>query len=54
VVSAPESLLALIPSVEADLRSSGLIEQLETARGETLRVDVELAPPDAAAHERTP
>jgi valyl-tRNA synthetase len=47
VIYAPDAVLALLPHVEADLRASGLIRQLETAVGEALHVGVELAPPDA-------
>jgi hypothetical protein len=35
--------------VEADLRASGLIQELETAEGGTLQVDVTLAPAEGAA-----
>jgi hypothetical protein len=35
--------------VEADLRASGLIQQLESAEAETLQVDVTLAPAEGAA-----
>jgi hypothetical protein len=40
-----------VKDVEADLRAAGLIQQIETAAGETLQVDVELAPaqPDERA-----
>jgi valyl-tRNA synthetase len=48
VVHAPGALLALLPDVEADLRASGLIQQIETAIADTLQVGVDLAPPDAA------
>ena len=51
VVRGPAALLSLLPAVEADLRASGLIAQLETAAGDTLEVDVELAPP---GEERQP
>jgi valyl-tRNA synthetase len=52
VIHAPQALLALLPEVEADLRSSGLIQRIETAPADALHVDVELAPPDAAPQER--
>ncbi|MEP6917564.1 MAG: valine--tRNA ligase, partial [Acidobacteriota bacterium] len=54
VIQAPDALLTLLPDVEADLRAAGLIEQLETAIGETLQVQVELAPAAAVALERQP
>jgi hypothetical protein len=49
IVRAPATLLALLPAVEADLRASGLIQELHTAEGETLQVDVTLAPAEGAA-----
>ena len=49
VVRGPESLLSLLGDVEADLRAAGLIARLETALGDALAVDVELA---AAGEER--
>jgi valyl-tRNA synthetase len=48
VIRAPESQLTLLADVERDVRASGLIQQIETARGEALQVDVELAPPEQA------
>jgi hypothetical protein len=54
VVRAPATLLALLPAVEADLRASGLIQELQTAEAATLQVDVTLAPAEAAAEQRTP
>jgi valyl-tRNA synthetase len=50
-LSAPPEQLSLVKDVEADLRAAGLIQQIETAAGETLQVDVELAPaqPDERA-----
>jgi valyl-tRNA synthetase len=53
VVHAPDALLALLPEVENDLRASGLIQQLGTAKAETLQVDVELAPPELSREERS-
>jgi valyl-tRNA synthetase len=52
VVRAPGAMLALLPSVEADLRASGLIQQLETEEAEMLQVDVTLAPAEGASVER--
>ena len=52
LIRAPESLLALLPSVELDLRASGLIQELETESGETLQVDVTLAKNEPSAQER--
>jgi valyl-tRNA synthetase len=49
VVRAPAALLALLPAVEADLRASGLIQQLETAEAEMLQVEVTLATAEGAA-----
>ena len=46
VVRAPESQLALLPDVEADLRAGGLIAQLETSVADSLEILVELAPPE--------
>ena len=45
-------MLALLPSVEADLRASGLIQRLETEQAETLQVDVDLAPAESVPVER--
>ncbi len=53
-VRAPQSMLALLPDVDADLRAAGLIQQLETVVADTLQVDVELAAPAVQAQERTP
>jgi valyl-tRNA synthetase len=53
VVHAPDALLVLLPEVESDLRASGLIQQLGTAKAETLHVDVELAPPELSREERS-
>jgi valyl-tRNA synthetase len=52
-ISAPAAQLELLGAVERDLRASGLIRELEIANGETLQVDVELAPPDTAAAQET-
>ena len=46
VVRAPESQLALLPDVEADLRAAGLIASLETSVSGSLETHVELAPPE--------
>ena len=43
VVHAPQEMLALLPDVEADLRASGLIQQLDTA--------VETTNPGSPSHE---
>jgi valyl-tRNA synthetase len=50
VIRAPQSALDLLPAIEADLRASGLIQQLEAYPSDTLQVDVELEP--SAAEER--
>ena len=52
VVRAPGAMLALLPSVEADLRASGLIQRLETEEAEMLQVDVTLAPAESVPVER--
>jgi valyl-tRNA synthetase len=52
VVRAPQAQLALLPTVEADLRASGLIQQLDTRELDVLQVDVTLAPVEGAAGER--
>jgi valyl-tRNA synthetase len=52
VIRAPEEELAFLPEVERDLRSSGLIERIETRVSEVLQVDVELSPPDNRPPER--
>jgi valyl-tRNA synthetase len=52
VVRAPASMLALLPSVEADLRASGLIQRLETLEAETLQVDVTLAAAESVSGDR--
>jgi valyl-tRNA synthetase len=44
IVRGPAALLSLLADVEADLRAAGLIQQLDVAPGETLQVEVELAP----------
>ena len=46
IVRAPEDRLALLTEVDQDLRSAGLIQQLDTVVAEALQVDVELAPPE--------
>jgi valyl-tRNA synthetase len=46
-ITAPAAQLELLSLVERDLRASGLIRELEIANGDSLQVDVELAPPDA-------
>jgi valyl-tRNA synthetase len=46
VIRGPEADLELLPDVTEDLRSAGLIEQIDTLVSEVLQVDVELAPPD--------
>jgi valyl-tRNA synthetase len=48
-ITAPAAQLELLSFVERDLRASGLIRELTIANGEMLQVDVELAPPEAAA-----
>jgi valyl-tRNA synthetase len=50
-LAAPAEQLALVAHVDADLRASGLIQQIETVEGDSLQVDVELAPaqPDERA-----
>jgi len=52
VVRAPASMLALLPSVEADLRASGLIQRLETQQAEVLQVEVTLAAAESVSGER--
>src|SRR4051812_16090195 len=52
VVRAPASMLALLPSVEADLRASGLIQRLETQQAEVLQVEVTLAAAESVFGER--
>jgi valyl-tRNA synthetase len=52
VVRAPGAMLALLPSVEADLRASGLIQRLETEEAAMLQVDVTLAPAETVPVER--
>ena len=54
VVRAPRSLLALLPSVEADLRASGLIQRLDTEESDTLQVNVTLAPAEGVGADRRP
>jgi len=49
VIRAPAARLALLAHVEADLRASGLIRELETMTADAFDVQVELAPPEAAA-----
>jgi valyl-tRNA synthetase len=46
VVRAPEAELELLADIDTDLRSAGLIQQIETRVSEALQVDVELAPPE--------
>jgi valyl-tRNA synthetase len=46
VVRAPEDRLALLGDVDQDLRSAGLIQQIDMVVSEALQVDVELASPD--------
>ena len=46
VIRAPEADLELLPDVIDDLRSAGLIQQIDTLASEALQVDVELAPPE--------
>jgi valyl-tRNA synthetase len=46
VVRAPEDRLALLAEVDQDLRSAGLIHQIDTFVAEALQVDVDLAPPE--------
>jgi valyl-tRNA synthetase len=46
VIRAPEADLELLPDAIDDLRSAGLIEQIDTLASEALQVDVELAPPE--------
>jgi len=48
VVRAPEDRLALLAEVDQDLRSAGLIQQIDTFVAEALQVDVELAHPEGA------
>jgi valyl-tRNA synthetase len=45
VIRAPEAELALLPDVADDLRSAGLIQQIDTMASEALQVDVQLEPP---------
>ncbi|MCA1651884.1 MAG: valine--tRNA ligase, partial [Acidobacteria bacterium] len=49
VVRAPARSLELLPDVELDLRSAGLIGTIETVEADALSADVELAPPEVAA-----
>ncbi|MBA2305967.1 MAG: valine--tRNA ligase [Acidobacteria bacterium] len=49
VIRAPEARLALLAHVEGDLRASGLIREIETMTADAFDVQVELAPPEAAA-----
>ncbi len=44
VITAPAAQLELLPLVEKDLRAAGLIQEIETAPGDELSVQVELAP----------
>ena len=53
VIRAPREQLDLLPHVEQDLRASGLIQQIETAVGDALQVEVELASAEVASPERT-
>jgi valyl-tRNA synthetase len=46
VIHAPDSKLDLLPDVEQDLRSSGLIDQIDTLASDGFQVDVELAAPE--------
>jgi valyl-tRNA synthetase len=46
VIRAPDRDLLLLADVEQDLRSSGLIQQIDTLTSEALQVDVELAAPE--------
>ena len=50
-ITAPAAQLELLACVEHDLRASGLIRELTIANGETLQVEVELAPPDAVVQD---
>ncbi len=43
-IRAPEAELALLPDVTDDLRSAGLIQQIDTMASEALQVDVQLEP----------
>jgi len=54
VIRAPETELDLLPDVEQDLRSAGLIAEIETRVSEALQVDVELAPPDYGSDRAAP
>jgi valyl-tRNA synthetase len=45
VIRAPDAELAVLPDVTDDLRSAGLIQQIDTMASEALQVDVELEPP---------
>jgi valyl-tRNA synthetase len=48
VIRAPRAQLDLLPLVEQDLRASGLIRVIETAEGDALDVQVELAAAEPA------
>ncbi len=48
ILRAPQAQLDLLPDVEQDLRSSGLIQELETVVSDDVQVEVELARLEAA------
>ena len=53
LVNLPDRERALLLSAEADLRAAGLILDLETANADAMVVDVQLAPPEVGAGERS-